>query len=45
MTWCCRLTVYLGDVVTSLAAREQAVKVSWEVWDVQTVVNHLEVEK
>jgi osmotically-inducible protein OsmY len=38
-------TVYLSGVVPSLAARERAVKLAWEVKGVQTVINHLEVEK
>jgi osmotically-inducible protein OsmY len=38
-------TVYLSGVVASLAARERALKLAWEVKGVQTVVNHLEVEK
>jgi osmotically-inducible protein OsmY len=38
-------TVYLSGVVTFLAARERAVKLAWDVRGVQTVVNHLEVEK
>ncbi len=38
-------TVYLTGVVNSLGTREQAVKLAWEVSGVQTVVNHLEVQK
>ena len=38
-------TVYLSGVVPSLAARERALKLAWEVKGVQTVINHLEVEK
>jgi osmotically-inducible protein OsmY len=38
-------TVYLSGVVASLAARELALKLAWEVRGVQTVINHLEVEK
>jgi osmotically-inducible protein OsmY len=38
-------TVYLSGVVPSLAARELALKLAWEVRGVQTVINHLEVEK
>jgi osmotically-inducible protein OsmY len=38
-------TVYLSGIVPSLAARERALKLAWETRGVQTVVNHLEVEK
>ena len=34
-----------GGIVASLDARERAVKLAWEVSGVETVVNHLEVEK
>ena len=37
--------VYLSGIVVSLDARERAVKLVWEVSGVETVVNHLEVEK
>jgi hyperosmotically inducible protein len=37
--------VDLSGIVTSLDARERAVKLAWEVSGVETVVNHLEVEK
>ena len=37
--------VYLSGIVASLDARERAVKLAWEVSGVETVVNHLEVEK
>ena len=36
-------TIYLSGVVPSLEARERAVKISWQVTGVQTVVNHLQV--
>jgi hyperosmotically inducible periplasmic protein len=36
-------TIYLSGVVPSLEARERAVKISWRVPGVQTVVNHLQV--
>jgi osmotically-inducible protein OsmY len=36
-------TVYLSGVVPSLDARERAVKISWQVPGVQTVLNHLQV--
>ena len=36
--------VYLSGIV-ALDARERAVKLAWEVSGVETVVNHLEVEK
>jgi len=38
-------TVYLSGTVKSLDARQQAVKLAWEVRGVQSVVNTLEVEK
>jgi|SRR5215467_10976415 len=38
-------TVYLSGTVSSLDARQQAIKLAWEVRGVQTVVNSLEVEK
>jgi osmotically-inducible protein OsmY len=38
-------TVYLTGVVSSLDARQQAIKIAWEVRGVQTVVNSLEVQK
>ena len=37
--------VYLSSIVASLDTRERAVKLAWEVSGVETVVNHLEVEK
>lgn len=38
-------TVYLSGAVKSLEARQQAIKLAWEVRGVQSVVNTLEVEK
>jgi osmotically-inducible protein OsmY len=38
-------TVYLSGEVKSLEARQQAIKLAWEVPGVQSVVNTLEVEK
>ena len=38
-------TVYLSGEVKSLEARQQAIKLAWEVHGVQSVVNTLEVEK
>jgi osmotically-inducible protein OsmY len=38
-------TVYLSGIVKSLDARQQAIKLAWEVRGVQSVVNRLEVEK
>jgi osmotically-inducible protein OsmY len=38
-------TVYLTGVVTSLDARQQAVKIAWNVPGVQSVVNALQVQK
>jgi len=38
-------TVYLSGEVKSLEARQQAIKLAWEVRGVQSVVNTLEVEK
>jgi osmotically-inducible protein OsmY len=37
-------TVYLSGTVKSLDARQQAVKIAWEVPGVQSVVNGLEVQ-
>jgi len=37
-------TVYLSGVVKSLDARQQAIKLAWEVRGVQSVVNSLEVQ-
>ena len=37
-------TVYLSGVVQSLDARQQAIKLAWEVRGVQSVVNSLEVQ-
>jgi osmotically-inducible protein OsmY len=37
-------TVYLSGVVHSLDARQQAIKLAWEVRGVQSVVNSLEVK-
>lgn len=37
--------VYLSGTVKSLDARDQAIKIAWEVRGVQSVVNTLEVEK
>jgi osmotically-inducible protein OsmY len=37
-------TVYLSGVVKSLDARQQAIKLAWEVRGVQSVVNSLEVK-
>ena len=37
-------TVYLSGFVKSLDARQQAIKLAWEVRGVQTVVNSLEVQ-
>lgn len=37
-------TVYLTGTVTSLEARQQAVKIAWNVPGVQSVVNALEVQ-
>jgi len=36
--------VYLSGIVKSLDAREQAIKIAWEVRGVQSVVNSLEVQ-
>jgi osmotically-inducible protein OsmY len=36
-------TVYLSGVVSSLEARERALKIPWQVSGVQSVVNHLQV--
>jgi hypothetical protein len=36
-------TVYLSGVVSSLDARERAVKIAWKVKGVQAVMNHLQV--
>jgi len=38
-------TVYLTGLVNSLDARQQAIKIAWEVQGVKTVVNSLEVKK
>lgn|SRR3989442_8381607 len=38
-------TVYLSGTVKSLDARQQAIKMAWEVRGVQSVVNSLEVQK
>jgi len=38
-------TVYLSGSVKSLDARQQAIKIAWEVRGVKSVVNSLEVEK
>ena len=38
-------TVYLSGTVTSLDARQQAIKIAWEVPGVQSVVNSLDVQK
>lgn len=38
-------TVYLSGTVKSLDARQQAIKIAWEVRGVQSVVNRLVVEK
>ena len=38
-------TVYLTGIVTSLAARQHAVKIAWNVPGVQSVVNALQVQK
>ena len=38
-------TVYLTGTVTSLNAREQALKIAWNVPGVQSVINTLEVQK
>jgi osmotically-inducible protein OsmY len=38
-------TVYLSGMVQSLDARQQAIKLAWEVRGVQSVVNSLEVQK
>ena len=37
-------TVYLSGVVSSLDARQQAIKLAWETRGVQSVVNRLEVQ-
>ena len=37
-------TVYLSGLVHSLDARQQAIKLAWEVRGVQSVVNSLEVK-
>lgn len=37
-------TVYLSGTVRSLDARQQAIKLAWEVRGVQSVVNSLEVQ-
>lgn len=38
-------TVYLHGAVKSLDARQQAIKIAWEVRGVESVVNSLEVQK
>ena len=38
-------TVYLSGIVRSLEARQQAIKIAWDVRGVQSMVNRLEVEK
>ena len=38
-------TVYLSGIVKSLDARQQAIKIAWEVRGVQSVVNSLEVQR
>jgi osmotically-inducible protein OsmY len=38
-------TVFLSGTVKSLDARQQAIKIAWEVRGVKSVVNRLEVEK
>jgi osmotically-inducible protein OsmY len=38
-------TVYLTGTVSSLDARQQAIKIAWTVPGVQSVVNALEVQK
>jgi len=38
-------TVYLSGTVKSLDARQQAIKIAWEVRGVKSVINTLEVEK
>ena len=38
-------TVYLSGTVSSLDARQQALKTAWEVSGVKSVVNSLEVQK
>jgi len=38
-------TVYLSGMVQSLDARQQAIKIAWEVRGVQSVVNSLEVQR
>ncbi len=38
-------TVYLTGIVRSLDARQQAVKIAWNVPGVQSVVNALQVQK
>ena len=38
-------SVDLSGTVTTLEAREHAVKLAWQVTGVQAVVNHLEVKK
>jgi osmotically-inducible protein OsmY len=38
-------TVYLTGVVNSLDARQQAIKIAWDVPGVQSVVNSLDVQK
>jgi osmotically-inducible protein OsmY len=38
-------TVYLHGTVNSLAARQEAIKLAWQVPGVESVVNSLEVQK
>jgi osmotically-inducible protein OsmY len=38
-------TVYLSGIVTSLDARQQAIKIAWEVPGVQSVVNSLDLQR
>ena len=38
-------TVYLSGTVKSLDARQQAIKIAWDVRGVKSVVNSLEVER
>lgn len=38
-------TVYLTGTVKSLDARQQAIKIAWEMRGVQSVVNSLEVQR
>jgi osmotically-inducible protein OsmY len=38
-------TVYLSGIVNSLDARQQAIKIAWEVPGVQSVVNSLDLQR